>query len=177
MFGDESGDFAFCRRAVRLRQRGAGPPAFRIVAAVVEQTDRLFKFMQRGNHSFVALALHLLDRVAQHLARHRVAAGEVGRTPRFGAKADPRKAGRAVCAPHGIAVGTGRNALVCHVARRGAQRLDTAAERNQGFWFKRHRSPAIVARAAMRSSNDSVAVCETRAIVPLVPRRRTSLTS
>ena len=48
MFADKSDDFAFRRRAVRLRQRGAGPPAFRIVTAVVKQTDRLFKFMQRG---------------------------------------------------------------------------------------------------------------------------------
>jgi len=92
VFGDESGDFAFRRCAVRLHQRGAGPSAFRIVTAVVKQTDRLFKFMQRGNHSFVALARHLHDRVAQHVAGHRVAAGEVCGAPRFEAKAHPRKA-------------------------------------------------------------------------------------
>lgn len=164
MLGDESGDFAFRRRAVHPRQPGAGPAALRIVAAVVKQADRLLKLMQRGNHGFGALARHLPDRVAQQVARRRVAAGEMRGTHRFGANADPRKAGRAAGAPHGTAIGAGRNTLVRHVARRGAQRLDTPAERSQGFRFKRHRSPAIAARAATCSSNDSVAACKTRTI-------------
>jgi protein-disulfide isomerase-like protein with CxxC motif len=47
VFGDESGDLALSGCAVRLRQPGVSTSTFGIVAAVVEQTDRLFEVMQR----------------------------------------------------------------------------------------------------------------------------------
>jgi hypothetical protein len=73
---------------------------------------------------------------------HRLAAGEICGAHSFGAKADAREAGRTVWVRLRIAAGTGRDALVRHTARRGLQRRDTGAERNQEGSFKRHRKPA-----------------------------------
>src|SRR3954471_20419422 len=98
VFHHQSRDVAFGRRggAGFLRLNRGCQPAFRVVAAMVEEADRLFELMQFAEQSLSTRQPQ--ERVAQQVAPHRMAAAEMLRAQRRRTNAGAPEAGGAVCA-------------------------------------------------------------------------------